>query len=64
MKNVLITLPKNVLISLGLTIAAATTDAAIHDKMNDIMRLVKSLEESGSLIKGVSKTIKMKQNNK
>ena len=26
--------------------------------MNDVMRIVKSLEESGLLIKGVSKTIK------
>ena len=64
MKNVLIPLPKNVLISLGLTISAATTDAAIRYKMNDIMNLVKSLEESGSLIRGLSETIKMKQNNK
>ena len=28
--------------------------------MNDIMKIVKSLEESGSLIKGVSETIKNK----
>ena len=53
--------------------AAAATDAAFHKKMfgsgvttliilngemNDIMKIVKSLEESGLLIKGVSKTIK------
>ena len=55
--------------------AAAATDAAIHKKifgsgnttliisneeMNDIMKIIKSLEESGLLIKGVSKTIKNK----
>ena len=54
------------LIPLGLT-AAAATDAAIHKKMfgsgittliifneemNDIMRMVKSLEESGFFSKG------------
>ena len=32
--------------------------------MNDIMKIIKSLEESGLLIKGVKKTIKMKQKNK
>ena len=69
MKNVLKELAKSVLIPLTLT---AATDAAIHKKMfragltaiisneemNDIMKIVKSLEESGLLIKGVSKTIK------
>ena len=29
-----------------------------NEEMNDIMRIVKSLEESGLLIKGVSETIK------
>ena len=58
---------------LGLTAAAAAADAAIHKKMfgsgtttllilneemNDIMKIVKSLEESGLLINGVSRTIK------
>ena len=52
--------------------AAATTDAAIHKKifgssftliisneeMNDIIRVIKSLKESGLLIKGVSETIR------
>ena len=57
----------------GLIAAAATTDAAIHkkifwsgnttlivsnDKMNDITKIIKSLEESSLLIKGVSETIK------
>ena len=70
--NVLKPLAKSVLIPLGLTAAAAATDAAIHNKMfgsdtttliisneemNDIMEIIKSLEESGLLIKGVSETI-------
>ena len=71
-ENVLNTLAKSVLIPLGLTAAAPATDAAIHKKifgsgvtkliisieeMNDIMKIVKSLEESGLLINGVSETI-------
>ena len=58
---------------------AAATDAAIHKNMfrsgfttliisngeiNDIMKIAKSLEESGSLIKGVSETIKNDAKNK
>ena len=71
MKNVLKLLAKSVFIPLGLTVAASATDVAIHKKMfesgitiisneemNDIMKIVKSLEESGLLIKGVSETIK------
>ena len=72
-KNVLKPLAKSVLIPLGLTAVASATDAAIHKKMfgsgmatlitsneemNDIMKIVKSLEASGLLIKGVSETIK------
>ena len=71
--NVLKPLAKNVLILLGLTAAASATDAAIHKKMfgsgnitiiisneemNDIMKIIKSLEESGLLIKDVSEKIK------
>ena len=33
-------------------------DNLMNKDMNDIMKIVKSLEESGLLIKGVSKTIK------
>ena len=66
-------LAKSVLIPLVLTEAASAADAAIPKKMfgysktiliiskeemNDIMKIVKSLEESGLLIKDVSKTIK------
>ena len=66
-------LAKSVLIPLGITAATSATDAAIHknmfgsgnttliisnEEMNDIMIIVKSLEESGLLIKGVNETIK------
>ena len=71
--NVLKPLAKSVLLPLGLTVAASGTDVAIHKKMfgtgfttliisneemNVIMKIVKSLEESGLLIKGVSETVK------
>ena len=53
-------------------LAASATDAAIHavigsgtttliisnEEMNDIMKVAKSLEESGALTEGVSETIK------
>ena len=72
-------LAKSILIPLGLTAAASTTDTAIHKKIfrsgfttlkisneeiNDIMKIVNSLEESGLLIKGVSETIKNETKNK
>ena len=71
--NVLKPLAKSVSIPLGLTAATSATDAAFHKKMfgsgfttliiskeemNDIMKIVKSLEESGLLIKDVNETIK------
>ena len=71
--NVLKPLAKSVLVPLELTAAASATDTAIQKKIfgsgtttlvfsnedpNDIMKIVKSLEESGLLIKGVSETIK------
>ena len=79
--HVLKPLTITVLILLGLTAAAAATDAAIHKKMfgsgmhpsdlakqitlpisneemNDIMKIIKSLEAFGLLIKDISKTIK------
>ena len=73
MGNVIKPLAKSVLIPLGLTAAASGTDVAIHKKMfrsgttilvisneeiNNIMKIVKPLEESGFLIKGIGKTIK------
>ena len=66
--NVIKPLAKSVLITLGLTAAASATDLTTHKKMfasgfitviiyneevNDIMKIVKSLEETGVLIKGV-----------
>ena len=66
-------LAKSVLIPLGLTAAASATNTAIHEKffgtvfttliisneeMDDIMKIVKSLEESGLLTKGVIGAIK------
>ena len=70
--NVLKPLAKNVLVPLRLMAAASVTDAAIQKKifgsgtttsalsnedLNNIIKIVKSLEESGLLIKGVSKAI-------
>ena len=72
MKNILTSLGKSILILLVLT-AAAITDATIqkkiygsgtialiisYEKMADLTKIVKPLEESGLLIKGVSETIK------
>ena len=69
--NVFIPLAKSFLIPLGLTAVASVTDVAIHEKMfrsgnaaliiskeeiNDVMNIVKFLEECGLLIKGISKT--------
>ena len=72
-KNVLKLLTKSVLIPLALTAAASTAHAEIHTKileswmttliiskeeMIDIIKMVKSLEESNLLIKDIRKTIK------
>ena len=71
--NVLKPLVKSVLIPLGLTTAASATDAAIHknmfgsgittlivsnEEMSDVMKVVKSFEDSGSSIQGIRKTVK------
>ena len=72
-KNVIKPLAKSVLIPLGLTAAASAADAGIHKKilgsgntatliisnneMEDIIKIVKSLEDSGLLLKGVTKTV-------
>ena len=73
MKNVIKPLAKSILIPLGLTAAASAADAGIHkkilgsgtttliisnDEMEDIIKIVKSLEDSGLLLKEVSETIK------
>ena len=74
MRNILKPFAKSVLIPLGLTAAASAADQAIHKKMfgsgfttlkisneemEDIMKIVNSLKDSGLLIKGVSETIKV-----
>ena len=65
-------LAKNVLAPLGLTVAISAVDGSIQKKihgsgvkliieqedMNDIMKIIEALENSGILLKGVSKTIK------
>ena len=71
-KNVIKPLAKSVLIPLGLTAAASAADAGIHkkilgsgtttliisnDEMKDIIKIVKSLEDSGLLLKGVTETV-------
>ena len=76
-KSVFKPLAKSVLIPLGLTAAAATTDADIYKKMfrsgnttliisieemDEFVKIVKSLEASGLFIKDVAKQLKMKQN--
>ena len=68
-KNVIKPLAKRVLFPLGLTAAASTVDAGIHknilgsgtttliisnDEMESIIEIIKSLEDSGLLLKGVS----------
>ena len=72
MKSVLTPLAKSVLLLLGLLAGMSAADAVIQKKvygssttalissseeMEDIMKIVKSLEESGLLIKGIRETI-------
>ena len=70
MKSVITPLAKNVLIPLGLTAAA---DAGIHKKilgsgnnttliisnkdMDDLIKIVTSLEDSGLLLKGITESV-------
>ena len=71
-KNVINPLAKGVLITLGLTAAASAADAGIHkkilgsgnttliisnDEMKDIIKIVKSLEDSGLFLEGFSEII-------
>ena len=71
-KNLITPLAKSVLIPLGLAAAASTADAGTHKKilgsgnttliisnkdMDDLIRIVKSLEDSGLLLKGVTKSV-------
>ena len=72
-RNVLKPLATSIFIPLGSTAIASATDAAIHKNMfesgmttliilneeiNDIMKMVKYLEESGLSIKRVGETVK------
>ena len=76
-KSVLTPLAKSVLLPLGLSAGMSLADAAIqkeiyesgttaliisNEEMEDVMKIVKSLEESGLLIKGISKAIKNEAN--
>ena len=70
MKSVITPLAKSVLIPLGLTAAASAADAGIHKKIlgsgghttliisnneiEDLIKIIKSLEDSGLLLKGVT----------
>ena len=71
-KNVIKPLEKSLLIPLRLTTAASAADAGIHKKilgsgnttliisnneMEDIIKIVKSLEDSDLLLKGVTETV-------
>ena len=71
--KVALPLAENVLAPLGLTAAMSAIDGSIQNKihgsgttkliienedMNDIMKIIEALENSGILLKGVSKTIK------
>ena len=72
MKNIIKPLANSVLIPLGLTAAASETDAGIHkkilesgttkliiwnDEMEDMIKIIKSPEDSGLWLKRVNKTI-------
>ena len=72
-KNVITPLAKSVLVPLGLTATASAADAGIHEKilgsgshttliisnkdMEDLIKIVKSLEDSGLLLKGVTESV-------
>ena len=70
--NVLEPLPKSVLVPFGLTVVVSETDAAIkkkifgsgtialifsNEELTQIMKIIKTLEHSGLLIKGVTETV-------
>ena len=73
MKRVITPLAKSILIPLGLTAAASAADAGIHKKilgsgnnttriisnkdMDDLIKIVKSLEDSGLLLKGITEPV-------
>ena len=70
--KVAVSLAKNILAPLGITAAASAIDAGIQKKihgsgtttliisneeMNDIMKIVQTLEDSNISLKGITKTI-------
>ena len=60
-RNLLMPLAKGILVLLELAAASATDFTTLiisNEEMNDVMKIVKSHEESGLLIKGVSEAIK------
>ena len=73
MQSVITSLAKSVLIPLGLTAAASAADAGIHKTIlgsgsnttliisnkdiDDLIKIVKSLEDSGLLLKGVTESV-------
>ena len=73
MKSVITPLAKSVLIPLGLTAAASAADAGIYKKilgsgnnttlitsnkdMDGLIKIVKSLEDSGLLLKGITESV-------
>ena len=73
MKSVITPLAKSILIPLGLTVASAAADAGIHKKilgsgnnttliisnkdMDDLIKIVKLLEDSGLLLKGITESV-------
>ena len=74
-----ISIGKNILAPLGLSAAMSATDAAVQKKMygsgnntliisnnnlNDLIKIVTTLEEHDILLKGTVKQLKMKQKNK
>ena len=79
MKSILTPLAKSFFLPVGLSAGISAADADIRKKiygsvitaliisneeMEDIMKIVKSLEESGLLLKEINKKFKMKQKNK
>ena len=76
MKSVITPLAKSALVPLGLIAEASAADAGIYKKilgsgnnttliisnkdMDDLIKIVKSLENSGLLLKGITESVQMK----
>ena len=59
MKNVLTSLAKSISKKLPSDLEKQATLIISNEEMNDTMKMVKLLEESGLLIKGVSETVEI-----